>query len=58
MYHVAAKLLCSDIIFLLSLVAIQVLNRTVLDNAMYSSLLKNAFLPMVIAVSFLNKLPV
>ena len=36
-YKVAAKLLYSDIIFLLSLVAIQVLNRTVLDNAMYSS---------------------
>ena len=37
MYKVAAKLLLSDIISVLSLVAIQVLIRTVLDNARYSS---------------------
>ena len=36
-YKVAAKLLFSDIIFLLSLVAIQVRNRIGLDNAMHSS---------------------
>ena len=72
MYKVAAKLLLSDIISVLSLVAIQALNRIVLDNAMHSSvvvllflfrltelsLLKNAFLPMVIAILFLNKRPV
>ena len=37
MYKVAAKLLLSDIISVLSLVTMQVLNRIVLDNAMHSS---------------------